>query len=394
MKTYIAKKEVSLDRAILLEDMLLTKNMPTSAGSKMLEGYESLFEAEAVTRAKGAGYEICGKASVGEFAIDLIGETSYFGAIVEDGVLDNAVTRILAEGGAVGALSLDVNGTPRRAAAQKGMVAIKPTYGTVSRFGTIPVACSGECVAVTAKCADKAREILFAILGHDDKDGTSLSDTDIEKAKVSKPIRRVAVIKNMAKGDEGALASLDNAVKAFQAKGVEVVEIENDIIPLSNKVWNILMCSELCNNISRYDGVRYGHRAESFTNIDELYTRSRTEGFGALTKYALLSGSDNLSTESYMKVYDKAQRVRRLICEAFKGIFGEFDLVLIPAVSTLAYTESLARDTLAPSLEENFYTAPATLAGLPAVALRGVQVIGDILCDATALDGAKIIEEA
>ena len=229
--------------------------------------------------------------------------------------------------------------------------------------------------------------------------GSFLVQNFVYKSKVyeveeATSILRVAVIKNMAKGDEGALASLDNAVKAFQAKGVEVVEIENDIIPLSNKVWNILMCSELCNNISRYDGVRYGHRAESFTNIDELYTRSRTEGFGALVKYALLSGSDNLSTENYMKVYDKAQRVRRLICEAFKGIFGEYDLVLIPAVSTLAYTESYARDTLAPSLEENFYTAPATLAGLPAAALCGVQVIGDILCDATALDGAKIIEEA
>lgn len=391
MKIYTAKKDIASAKAIIADDMMLTVDMPTAAGSKMLDGYMSLIEAEALTRAKNAGYELIGKADVGEFAIDLLGETSYNGAIVRDGALKNASAEILASGDAMAAICLDVNGSVRRAAAQSGLVSVKPTYGTVSRYGTMPVACSGECVSVMATSAENAKELLGVIAGHDDKDGTSLCEELCASAKQVNKISKVAIISSMKNGIDAAVEEKISVAKAaFEKNGVEVVEIENEIIASARAAWNILMSSELCNNVSRYDGVKYGHRAQNFFGIDELYTNSRTEAFGILLKKAILFGSDNLSTESYMKVYDKALRVRRVIVETFEKIFGEFDAVIMPACSVMEYTEDMAADA---SYEENFYTAPASISGLPAVVAGGVQLVGKVFSEGTLLSAAEILEK-
>ena len=278
-------------KKIIVDDMLLTKDAPTTAGSRMLEGYVSLFEAEAVRRLTDNGYTIGGKVAVGEFAIDLVGETNYKGAFVKNGMLASTVAKVL-ERDIDAVVCMDVNGSVRRAAAQNGLVSIKPTYGTVSRFGTVPVVCSGETVSVTAKTSADCKEVLEVIAGHDDKDGTSLPADMCEKAKAVSPIRRVAVLSNMVKGVSGAVTEKIDAFKASLASmGIEVCEIDSDIIASANAAWNVLMCAELCNNVSRYDGVKYGYRAESFGGIDELYTNSRTEAFGELLKCAILFGS-------------------------------------------------------------------------------------------------------
>lgn len=151
MKAYTVKNNISSDKTIVLDDMILTKELPTVAGSKMLEGYVSLFEAEALTRATEAGYVLGGKVDVGEFSIDLLGETSKNGALTADGKLQNAAAEIVKSEDAVAALCLDANGSVRRAAAQNGLISLKPTYGTVSRFGIIPAVCSGETVSILAK---------------------------------------------------------------------------------------------------------------------------------------------------------------------------------------------------------------------------------------------------
>ena len=153
MSFYNAKAENVSSPSVILDDMILTKDMPTTAGSRMLDSYMSLFDAEVVSKLRAAGYAIAGKAAVGEFAFDLIGESAYGGALVRDGKLVSAACEILLSGEADAAVTLDVNGSVRRASAQSGLVSIKPTYGIVSRFGTIPVACSGECVSVVAKTA-------------------------------------------------------------------------------------------------------------------------------------------------------------------------------------------------------------------------------------------------
>lgn len=394
MKIYTSKKDIASEKAIVADDMMLTADMPTAAGSKMLEGYMSLFEAEALTRTKSAGYDLVGKTDVGEFAIDLVGETSCNGAKVKDGVLLNPTAEALKSGEIKAAICLDVNGAPRRAAAQNELVSVKPTYGVVSRYGTIPVACSGECVSVMARNSRDCKELLDVIVGHDDKDGTSLSEELCQSVKKCQELRRVAVLGSMEKGiDKSVEAKLCQFKATLRTNGVEVVEIEDGIIAASRPAWNVLMSAELCNNVSRYDGVKYGYRAQNFSGIDELYTNSRTEAFGELLKKAILFGSDTLSTENYMKVYDKALRVRRVIVERFDEILKDFDAVLMPACSVMEYTEDMVKENKSLSFEENFYTAPASISGLPAVVVGGVQLVGRVFSEGTLLGAAELYEK-
>lgn len=396
MKLYTAKSDTSAAKKIVADDMLLTKDMPTAAGSKMLDGYMSLFEAEAITKLCAAGYGICGKASVGEFAIDLLGETSYYGAPSVDGKLTNAAVEILKTDDAMAAVGLDINGSIRRAAAQSGFVSVKPTYGTVSRYGTIPVACSGETVCVTAKNIADCREVLDVLVGHDDKDGTSLFESEcsrLNSASGAEAIRSVAVISELSADiDDETKAKLNAAKETLQANGVSVEEISEPLFAAARIAWNILMCAELCNNVSRYDGVKYGYRTENYTCIDDLYTNTRTEAFGDLLKTAILFGSDTLSTENYMREYDKALRVRRLVSERFAKLFEQYDAVLIPACSKAAYTEETVKADPYIAFSENLYTAPASLTGLPTVTAGGVQLIGKAFSENALFEAAKRYE--
>lgn len=397
MKLYTTKKDVAATPSVVADDMILTVDMPTAAGSKMLDGYMSLFEAEALTRLTNGGYAVVGKADVGEFAVDLVGETSYNGAIVSDGKLANASAEIVKSGDATVALCLDVNGSVRRAAAQGGLVSVKPTYGTVSRYGVIPAACSGDTVSVMAKTVADVQNALDVIAGHDDKDGTSLSDEQcalIKKGGSAKAATRVAILTSMTSGiDADVKALLDARRATLTASGIEVVDVDGDMFAAARPAWNILMSAELCNNVSRYDGIKFGYRSENFTNIDELYTNSRTEAFGELLKSRILFGSDTLSTENYMKVYDKALRVRRVTVDAFAKLFADFDAVMIPAASKTAYTEDDVRANKFISYEENLYTAPASITGLPTVVAGGVQLIGKAFSENTLFGLATLFEK-
>jgi len=395
MDLYINKNETVSAPAVVLDDMMLTTDLPTTAGSKMLDGYVSLFAAEAADKLAAAGYTVSGKANVGELSIDLLGESSYKGECTDEkGNLSAASAEIVKSGEVKAAINLDVNGMPRRAASLSGLVFVKPTYGTVSRFGTIPAACSGETVGVMAKTADDCREILGVIAGHDDKDGTSLSDEKCALARAAAKPSKVAVLKAFtADIDSDTAAKLDAFKSALAANGVEVCEIDGAELLAARPAWNVLMSAELCNNVSRYDGVKYGYRTPNYTTIDELYTNSRTEAFGELLKTTILFGSDVLSTENYKKVYDKALRVRRVICEQFKKLFGEYDALLLPACSKSAYSVEEVKQNIALCFEENLYTAPASISGLPTVVAGGVQVIGKAFSEGTLFELAKIFEK-
>ena len=395
MNLYVSKSASSKANPVVVDDMILTVDMPTSAGSKMLEGFMSLFDAEVITKLKNANFSVCAKAHTGEFAIDLVGETSYYGALSDNGTLKNASAESVKSGDAIAAVNLDVNGSVRRAAAQNGLVSIKPTYGTVSRYGTIPVVCSGETVSVMAANAADCKNILDGLVGHDDKDGTSLPEEKCDLVKLSPAsIRKIALLKSMKDGlSQDALGKLDSFVKAISAQGIEVCEIDDTIICKSRPAWNILMSAELCNNVSRYDGVKYGYRAQNFTNIDELYTNSRTEAFGELLKTAIIFGSETLSTENYMKVYDKALRTRRVIVESFNKLFEEYDAVVMPACSVMEYKEEMVKENKYISYEENFYTAPASITGLPALICGGVQLVGKAFSENTLFEIAKMYEK-
>ena len=382
---YLVKKDVMSKNSVVLDDMILTKDMPTTAGSKMLDGYMSLFDATVVEKLQTAGFEFAGKANVGEFAIDVMGETSNYGAAKDEkGNLSLASAEIVKSGDVKAAIQLDVNGSPRRAAAVNGLVFVKPTYGTVSRFGIVPVACSGECVGVMAKTAEDCEAVLDAISGYDAKDGTSLPEDMIEEAEA---IKKVAVVTAFDGSiDADVKADIDAFVKELEAKAVEDKTVDRAGLLAAKTAWNILMSAELCNNVSKYDGVKYGYRTKNYTTIDELYTNSRTESFGDLLKTAILFGSETLSDENYMKMYDKSMRVRRVTVDYFDSLFEDVDAVLMPATSKKAYTED---DVKGMAYEENMFTAPASITGLPAVVAKGVQLVGGVFSEKALLELVK-----
>lgn len=390
MNVYVNKSGKGGCKRIALDDMILTTELPTTAGSKMLENYVSLFEAEAVSKLTQAGYEISGKVNVGEFGIDLLGETSFFGACVrENGTLASAASECL-DDDVLAVLQMDINGAPRRAAAQNSRICVKPTYGTVSRYGTIPAACSGETVTVTAASAETCREILSVISGHDDKDGTSLPEEKLSLIKAHRPIRKVAIASGLAGDSEVQIREYLTAFcKFLEKEGIEVVEIDDQILYAARTAWNVLMSAELCNNVSRYDGVKFGYRSSNYTNIDELYTNSRTEAFGELLKSTILFGSDMLSTENYFRMYDKALRVRRVIVDALASVFAQCDALLLPACSARSYDQDAVKENKYLAFQENVFTAPASISGLPVVVVGGIQLMGPAFSEYRLLDLAQ-----
>ncbi len=377
---------------IAVDDTILVKDAEATAGSKMLEGFKSLFSAEAVTRLEEKGYVISGKTHVGEFGLDLIGEFSHYAP--QEGKLSGAAASLVAEGAVKAALGVDMNGSTRRAAAQAGVDFLKPTYGTVSRYGVISCAASGEQIGVYAKDVSGIAEVMDVIAGHDGKDGTSLPTEKYEyKTDMDVKGKKVCVVKElMEKADDASKAKVAAFKDALAANGVIVEEISCDFFDNANTAWQILMSAETCNNVSRYDGVKYGHRAAEYRNIDELYVNSRTEGFNFLTKAVILYGSDVLSKNRYADCYDKSLRVRRVISEAMEKLFETYDAVLMPACSTLSYDSYDISEAFGKVFSESVFTAVANLIGTPALVSSGAQLMAPHFKESTLLSLAGEVE--
>ena len=382
MNEYITK--ICETGNIAVDDTILVKGVPATAGSKMLDGFKPLFSAEAVTRLESAGYTVAGKTATGEFGLDLVGEFSYYAP--QEGTLKGAAAELVANDDVKAALGVDMNGATRRAAALSGVSFLKPTYGTVSRYGVISCAASGEQLGVYAKNTDGISEIMSVIAGHDDKDGTSLPAEKYDYAVSDVNGKKVCIVKELLeKADDATKAKINAAAEALKAKGVTVEEISGDIFTLANTAWQILMCAETCNNVSRYDGVKYGHRAAKYRNIDELYVNSRTEGFNFLTKTVILYGSDVLSKNRYKDCYDKSLRVRRVVSEKMAEIFASYDAVLTPVCSKASYEAYDMNDAFIKVFEESVFTCVPNLIGSPALVTSGVQFIGKNFEESTLL---------
>ncbi len=391
---YITK--ISDTGKVAVDDNILVKDVLSSAGSHILDGFKPLFSADAVERLQNAGYEIAGKANVGEFGLDLLGETSYYGAVEKDGKLVTAASQLVADGEADAAICVDINGMPRRGAAASGVCFIKPTCGTVSRYGVIACACSGEQIGVTAKTADKAAEILAVIAGHDSKDGTSLpaekytysTNEDINGKKA------VIIAELLEGASDEVKANVASYAEALKAKGVAVEEISIPAVKLANTAWQILLSAETCNNLSKFDGVKYGYRTPTFKNIDDIYMGTRTEGFGWLSKAIILYGSDVLSKGRYEICYDKAMRIRRIIFDEIKKLFASYDFIISPVMSKASYEPYDVSESFTKVFEESRYTAIANLTGVPAVVANGVQLIADSFNESILLSVAHSVKEA
>ncbi len=378
---------------VAVDDTILIKDTLSTAGSYMLDGFKPLFSAEAVERLTKNGYQIKGKTHVGEFALDLVGEFSYYAENDSD-TLFGAAAEAVKDGDVEAALGVDMNGATRRAAALSNIAFLKPTYGTVSRYGVISCAASGEQVGVYGKDVDTVAQVMTAIAGNDKKDGTSLpeksytydTNADVNGSKV-------CVVKNLFElSDDATKAKLTAFVDTLKASGVTVEEIECDIFDKANTAWQILMCAETCNNVSRYDGVKYGHRSENYRNIDELYVNSRTEGFNFLTKAVILYGSDVLSKNRYSDCYDKALRVRRIVADKMKELFEKYDSVLTPVCSQSQYEKYDIKDAFTKVYKESVFTAVPNLIGTPALVSDGVQLLGSHFAESKLLSLSKIVE--
>lgn len=383
---------ISEKGTIAVDDTILVKNVPATAGSRILEGFKPLFSAEAVTRLEEKGYTVSGKTHVGEFGLDLCGEFSYYSE--KETNLKGAAAELIAKGEVTAALGVDMNGATRRAAALSDICFVKPTYGTVSRYGIISCASSGEQLGVYASKVATAAEILGVIAGHDEKDGTSLkekaynytTDADISG-------KRVCIIKELLeKSDDATREKVLAYAEKLRTNGVVVEEISVDFFEIANTAWQILMSAETCNNVSRYDGVKYGHRAKEYRNIDELYVNSRTEGFNFLTKAVILYGSDVLSKNRYDACYGKSLKIRRVISERFEGLMKDYDAILLPACSKTAYEAYEIKDAFGKVFSESVFTAVANLIGIPAVVSGGVQLMGKHFAESELLSFAGAIE--
>ena len=390
MKYYATK--VSEKGNIAVDDTILVKDVVTTAGSKILDGFKPLFSAEAVTRLENKGYTVAGKTNVGEFGLDLVGEFSYYAP--QEGKLEGSASSLVANGEVEAGLGVDMNGSPRRAAALAGVDFIKPTYGTVSRYGVISCAASGEQVGVYAKDAEKVAEIMGVIAGHDDKDGTSLKNDSYDYSLADVKGKKVAINKYLLdKADDEAKAKVLAFADSLRANGVEVTEINCEMPEIANTAWQILMCAETCNNVSRYDGVKFGHRAKEYKNIDELYVNTRTEGFNFLTKAVILYGSDVLSKTRYKDCFDKSLRIRRVVAEGVQKNFEKYDAVLTPVCSKASYEAYDIKDAFGKVFEESVFTAVPNLVGVPALVTSGVQLIGNHFSESTLLSLAHSVEK-
>lgn len=390
MKYYAT--QISDKGNIAVDDTILVKDVTSTAGSKILEGFKPLFSAEAVTRLEDKGYTVAGKTNVGEFGLDLVGEFSYYAPQEEK--LEGSAATLVANGEVEAALGVDMNGGARRAAALAGVDFLKPTYGTVSRYGVISCAASGEQVGVYAKSAEKVAEIMGVIAGHDDKDGTSLRNESYDYSLADVKGKKVAINKYLFdKADDETKAKVLAFADSLRANGVEVVEISCDMPEIANTAWQILMCAETCNNVSRYDGVKFGYRAKEYKNIDELYVNTRTEGFNFLTKAVILYGSDVLSKNRYKDCFDKSLRVRRVVAEGLQKAFEDFDAILTPVCSKSSYEAYDIKDAFGKVFEESVFTAVPNLVGVPALVTNGVQLIGNHFSESTLLSLANSVEK-
>lgn len=377
---------------IAVDDTILVNGFQAAAGSYMLKGFKPLFSAEAVSRLEEKGYSVSGKTHVGEFGLDLMGEFSHYAE--NDGKISGAAASLVAEGGVKAALGVDVNGAPRRAAALSGIDFLKPTYGTVSRYGIISTASSGEQLGVYAPNAEEIGEIMAVIAGNDKKDGTSLPESSYNYSISDISGKKVCIVKELfEQADDKTKDVILNYKKALEKLGVTVEEVSFDMFSMANTAWQIIMAAETCNNVSRYDGVKYGHRSETYKNIDELYVNSRTEGFNFLTKSVILYGSDVLSKNRYADCFDKSLRVRRVIADKFNELMEKYDAVLTPVCSKTEYTSYDINSAFGEVFKESLFTSAANLIGIPALVSRGVQLMGRHFSESLLLSLAAGVEK-
>lgn len=394
---------------IAQKDIFCTRDIKTTCGSRMLDNFIAPYNATVIEKCNDAGLVMLGKTNMDEFAMGSSNETSFYGAVKNP--WDLLRTPGGSSGGSAAAVAAriapiatgtDTGGSIRQPAALSGITGLKPTYGRISRYGMIAFASSLDQAGVLSQTAEDAALLLNVMAGHDKKDSTSIQHDVPDYTKTLKDS-----IKNLKMGlpeeyftgglEAGVEKNIQEAIKLYEKLGCEFKKIKLPHTDFATSVYYVIAPAEASSNLARYDGVRFGYRCKDPANLEELYKRSRSEGFGDEVKRRILTGTYVLSSGFYDAYYLKAQKVRRLIRDDFAAAFNDVDLILTPTAPTPAFKiGEKSNDPVAMYLSDIF-TIAVNLAGLPGISIPagfsnelpvGLQLIGKHF------DEAKILNVA
>jgi len=392
------------------KDIFCTEGWLTTCGSKMLANFVSPYDAHVISQFKAAGMPSLGKTNMDEFAMGSSNETSYFGPVknpwdlkaVPGGSSGGAAACVAARL-APAATGTDTGGSIRQPAALCGITGLKPTYGVCSRYGMIAFASSLDQAGPMAGSAEDCALLLNVMAGFDSRDSTSLQRDKEDYARdLDKPLQGLKL--GLPKEFFGAgmapdvAQAVEAAIAEYRKLGAETVEVSLPNMNLSVPVYYVLAPAEASSNLSRFDGVRYGHRAADYGDLTDMYERSRAEGFGAEVKRRILIGTYVLSHGYYDAYYIQAQRLRRLIAQDFIEAFKQCDVILGPTAPTTAFDLGAKNADPVQMYLSDIYTIAVNLAGLPGMSLPcgfgadgrpiGLQLIGNYFAEARMLNVA------
>ncbi len=392
------------------KDIYCTKGVRTTCGSRMLSGFVSPYDAHVVEQLERAGAVPLGKCNMDEFAMGSSNESSHFGparnpwakARVPGGSSGGSAAAVAARMAAA-ATGTDTGGSTRQPAAFSGVCGLRPTYGLVSRYGLVAFASSLDQAGPIARSAADLALLLNAMAGFDERDSTSVQrDKEDYSRNLGMKLQGLRVglpEEYFGEGlQPGVRAAVQAAVDWFKSQGALAVPLELPLTKLAVPVYYVIAPAEASSNLSRFDGVRYGHRATAYSDLLDMYCRSRAEGFGAEVKRRILVGTYVLSHGYYDAYYLQAQKVRRLIAREFERAFERVDLILGPTAPTTAYALGEKSTDPVQMYLGDIFTIPAPLAGLPALSIPcgfdaaglpvGLQLMGKAFSEALLLGAA------
>jgi len=411
----IAKNKANTMEGIPIahKDIFCIKDQKTTCGSKMLENFISPYSSTVYEKLFNSGTVNLGKTNMDEFAMGSSNETSFYGNVLNP--IDHERVPGGSSGGSAAAVAArlcsfatgtDTGGSIRQPAAFCGITGIKPTYGRVSRWGMIAFASSLDQGGIFANSALDAAIALENISGFDNKDSTSLNKrvpSFFNEASLINNDHIVGIPRSIIENikDSEVKSNFYDSVKILEKSGIKTKEIDLENIEFSLPVYYVIAPAECSANLSRYDGVRFGHRCENPKNLEDLYARSRAEGFGEEVKKRILIGTYCLSAGYYDAYYIKAQKVRNLIKESFVNAFKEVSSIMMPTTANVSFKQNSIQDPVE-MYEQDIYTIPANLAGLPAISIPsgkinnlplGIQFIGNYLNEGNILNLSNLFQQ-
>ena len=398
---------------VAVKDNICTEGVRTTCASRFLENYVPPYDAFVVKKLKEAGAVIVGKTNMDEFAMGSGSEYSAFYRVknaidperVAGGSSGGSACAV-ASGQAFAALGSDTGGSIRQPATFNGVTGLKPTYSAVSRNGLVAFASSLDQIGPIARTADDCRRVYNVIKGHDAGDSTSYAgDLDMGEHITSLKGRRIGIAREFFPDALGGKVreAVEKAIKFYEDGGAEIVETSIGSFDMALACYYIISSAEASSNLSRYDGVKYGRRAEGCKTIDDVYYKSRTQFFGAEVKRRMMLGNFVLSSGYYDAFYLRASKARTLIKRDFEAALSDCDALICPTAPTTAYKSGSNAEDPAAAYLGDVFTVPVNIAGLPALSVKcgedsdglpiGMQLIGRQYCEETLLSLAEIYEK-